>query len=95
MDKFIGLESYLLKSTENKIELSFSKIEQIIARNGSVGSVLYHNNPYCSSSDDIRVLTSNFGMNKCSALFIKTILEQEKFKYAYGRKLGTSRIKKW
>ena len=33
MDKFIGIESYLFKSTENKIALSFSKIEQIIGCN--------------------------------------------------------------
>ena len=33
-------------------------------------------------------------MNVFSGLFIKTIIELEKFKYAYGRKLGSERIKK-
>ena len=31
-------------------------------------------------------------MNVYNALFIKTVIEQEKFRYTYGRKLGTKRI---
>jgi hypothetical protein len=65
-----------------------------IARNGSVCSAFYHPIDYCSSPDDIRVLTPKFNMNVYTGLFIKTIVEREKFKYGYGRKLGTSRIKK-
>lgn len=63
-----------------------------IARNGSVGSVFYQNRPYCASPDDVRILTPKFKMNVYNALFIKTVIEQEKFRYTYGRKLGTKRI---
>ena len=63
-----------------------------IARNGSVGSTFYHDEPYCASPDDVRILSPKFPMNKYSALFIKTVIEKEKFRYAYGRKLGTKRI---
>ena len=65
-----------------------------IARNGSVGSTFYQPFPYAASPDDVRILTPKEGVriNVYTALFIKTVLEQEKFKYAYGRKLGTKRI---
>lgn len=65
-----------------------------IARNGSVGSVFYQPIEYCASPDDVRILTPKFNMNVYIGLFLKTIIEQEKFKYGYGRKLGTARIKK-
>lgn len=63
-----------------------------IARNGSIGSTFYHDEPYCASPDDVRILSPKFIMNKYSALFIKTVIEKERFRYAYGRKLGTKRI---
>lgn len=67
-----------------------------IARNGSVGSTFYQPVPYAASPDDIRILVPQKGvqLNVYSGLFIKTVIEQEKFKYAYGRKLGTKRIEK-
>lgn len=67
-----------------------------IARNGSVGSTFFQPIPYAASPDDVRILTprKNIKLNVYSGLFIKTVIEQEKFKYAYGRKLGTKRIEK-
>ena len=65
-----------------------------IARNGSVGSVFYHSYQYCASPDDVRILSPKFALNKYNALFLKTVIEKEKYKYAYGRKLGTKRIMK-
>ena len=65
-----------------------------IARNGSVGSVFYQSVGYCASPDDIRILTPKFELNVYIGLFICTIIHQEKFKYSYGRKLSTARIKK-
>jgi len=64
-----------------------------IARNGSVGATFYQPNDYCASPDDVRILTPKFIMNVYIGLFLKTIIECEKFKYGYGRKLGTARIK--
>ena len=65
-----------------------------IARNGSVGSTFFQPVPYVASPDDVRILEPRPGviLNVYSALFLKTVIEQEKFKYAYGRKLGTKRI---
>jgi len=65
-----------------------------IARNGSVGSTFYQPTDYCASPDDIRILTPRFSLNPYIGLFISTIIQQEKYKYSYGRKLGTARIKK-
>jgi len=65
-----------------------------IARNGSVGSTFYQPVGYCASPDDIRILTPKFALNAYIGLFICTIIHQEKFKYSYGRKLSTARIKR-
>lgn len=64
-----------------------------IARNGSVGSAFYQKDPFCASPDDVRILTPKFALTPYAALFIKTVIELEKFRYTYGRKLGTARLK--
>lgn len=90
---------YVASSSDNNGVTSFIDAEPTqyantltVARNGSVGSAFYQPHPYCSSPDDIRILTPKFKMNVFSALFIKTLIEKEKFRYAYGRKLGSKRI---
>ena len=94
-----GTTPYISSSAGNNGLTSFvdSKASQkantlTIARNGSVGSTFYQPKDYCCSPDDIRILTPKFQMTVYSGLFIKTVIEKEKFKYAYGRKLGTKRI---
>ena len=96
-----GTTPYISSSAENNgvtgyVDSSPSQIGNVltIARNGSVGTTFYQETPFCASPDDIRILTPKFNMTKYSALFIKTVIELEKFKYAYGRKLGSSRIKR-
>jgi hypothetical protein len=64
-----------------------------VARNGSVGSSFYQPIPYCASPDDIRIFNPKFTINKYIALFLITIIETEKFRYGYGRKFGTKRMK--
>jgi hypothetical protein len=64
-----------------------------VARNGSVGSAFYQPIPYCVSPDDIRIFNPKFTLNKYIALFLTTIIETEKFRYGYGRKFGTKRMK--
>ena len=97
----VGATPYVASSLENNGITAYIDAEPsqkpntlTIARNGSVGATFYQANAYCSSPDDIRVLNPRFNMNKYVGLFIKTIIEQEKFKYGYGRKLGTKRIEK-
>lgn len=96
-----GKTPYVTSSAENNAVTGFIDVVPTqeantltIARNGSVGSTFYQPKPYCCSPDDIRILTPRFDLNVYIALFIKTIIEKEKYKYAYGRKLGTKRIEK-
>ena len=96
-----GTTPYVASSSENNGITAFinAKPSQksntlTVARNGSVGATFYQAKDYCSSPDDIRVLTPRFNMNKYVGIFLKTIIEQDKFKYGYGRKLGTKRIEK-
>lgn len=63
-----------------------------VARNGSVGSAFYHSYNYCASPDDVRIFKPKFEMNKYIALFLCTLIEKEKFRFAYGRKFGTKRM---
>lgn len=64
-----------------------------IARNGSVCSAFFQPISFCASPDDVRILTPKFKMNKYIGLFLTVIIEREKFRYAYGRKFGTKRMK--
>ena len=64
-----------------------------VARNGSVGSAFYHPYSYVASPDDVRIFTPEFKMNKYNAIFLITLIEKEKYRYAYGRKFGTKRMK--
>jgi hypothetical protein len=95
-----GNTAYVASSSENNGVTSYINAEPsqsantlTIARNGSIGSTFFHAKPYCASPDDVRILTPRFNITHYTALFIKTIIENEKYKYAYGRKLGTARIK--
>lgn len=65
-----------------------------VSRNGSVGEVFYQSKPFCASLDDIRILVPKFELNKNIALYLSALLRKEKFRYTYGRKFGTDRIKK-
>lgn len=94
-----GTTPYVAASSDNNgitayVDLFPSQKKNVltIARNGSVGSTFYQPFDFCSSPDDIRILLPKFKMNVYIGLFIKTIIEKEKFRYAYGRKLGTKRI---
>ena len=64
-----------------------------VARNGSVGSAFYHPYKYCASPDDVRIFKPKFEINKYIALFLTVLIEKEKYRYAYGRKFGTKRMK--
>ncbi len=65
--------------------------------NGSVGEAYYQPKPHWAT-DDVNVLYPKFDMNQYSALFICTVIMQEKYRFNYGRKwhmerMNTSRIK--
>ncbi|MCK6599569.1 MAG: restriction endonuclease subunit S, partial [Bdellovibrionaceae bacterium] len=65
-----------------------------VARNGSVGSTFYQPLDFCASPDDIRIFKPKFVFNKFIGLFLSVLIEKEKYRYAYGRKFGTTRMKK-
>lgn len=60
-----------------------------LSYNGSIGEAFYQPDPFWAT-DDVNVLylrpKYGFKMNKFVGLFICTILRQEKYRYAYGRK---------
>ena len=47
-----------------------------------------------SASDHVEKLIPKFEMNKYVALFLVTIINQEQYRYSYGRKASQSRMKK-
>ena len=62
-----------------------------IANNGSVGACFYHSeNLYATS--DVSVLT-NDKLNIYNALFIVTIIRNEKYRFGYGRKWSLAKMK--
>lgn len=60
-----------------------------LSYNGSVGEAFYQPNPFWAT-DDVNVLyfkdENGINFNKYIALFICTVLRQEKYRYSYGRK---------
>ena len=60
--------------------------------NGSVGEAFYQPNPFWAS-DDVNVLYPKFKLNKYVALFIITVIKHDKYRYNYGRKWETKRMK--
>lgn len=83
IDSNNGVANYIGQSAihdGNTISLSY---------NGSVGEAFYQPEPFWAT-DDVNVLyfktTNSYTFNKYIALFICTILRQEKYRYSYGRK---------
>lgn len=94
-----GLTPYVSSSANNNgVSCCVDSIPSIeantitVARNGSVGATFYQPNMYCASPDDVRILSPKFKITPAIGLFLCTIIEQEKYRYAYGRKFGTKRM---
>ena len=62
-----------------------------VSYNGSVGEAFFQEQPYWAS-DDINVLIPKFKMNKYIAMFIITIIRNEKYRFNYGRKWHKERM---
>lgn len=60
--------------------------------NGSVGEAFYQPNPFWAS-DDVNVLYPKFRFNKYIAMFIIPIIKKEKYRYNYGRKWESTRMR--
>lgn len=58
----------------------------------TIGHITYQKNAF-SASDHVEKLMPVYKMNKYIALFFKTILSKEQYRYGYGRKFSQTRIK--
>lgn len=59
--------------------------------NGSVDEAFYQEQPFWAS-DDINVLYPKFALNKYIAIFLTTIIRQDKYRFNYGRKWHKKRM---
>jgi len=60
--------------------------------NGSVGEAFYQPIPFWAS-DDVNILYPKFELTPYIGIFICTIIRQEKFKFSFGRKWHSERMK--
>jgi hypothetical protein len=63
-----------------------------VNRNGSVGEAFYQEEPFCST-EDVHIFIPKFKLNKYIAMFLITLIKQEKHRFGYGRKWGIDRMK--
>lgn len=63
-----------------------------IATDGTIGEVFYQETPYCASNIT-GVLIPKFELNPYIAMFLITILKQERFRYSYGRKWSIQKVR--
>lgn len=61
-------------------------------RGGSVGYFYYQPVAYKATPVDVRILSPKFKINTYIGLFLKTILQLEKYRYNYSRKMGSDRL---
>lgn len=61
-----------------------------VSTNGGCFDCFYHNEPIAISTD-VEILYSDF-LNKEIAIFICTVLQQEKYKWSYGRKPKNNKV---
>lgn len=59
--------------------------------NGSVGQAFYQPDAFWAS-DDVNVLYPKFDMTASSALFICSVIRQERYRFSYGRKWHSERM---
>lgn len=61
-------------------------------RGGSVGYFYYQPVAYKATPVDVRILKPKFQINSFNAMFLITILQMEKYRFNYSRKMGTDRL---
>lgn len=86
-----GSVPYVSSSDENNGVGNWTNLKPAFSGNkltiGKVNcSTYYQEAPFCATSD-CTVLTPKFAMNKYSGLFIATVLNQNSFKWNYGRQI--------
>lgn len=94
-----GKTPYITSSENNNGVTSFfeeeptNKAGTITAnRGGSVWFFFYQPVDYMATPVDVRILSPKFQIDTYIWLFLKTILQLEKYRYNYSRKMGTDRL---
>ena len=66
-----------------------------VNRNGStaIARAFYQPLPFCST-EDVHIFIPKFELNPYRAMFLCTLIKQEKYRFGYGRKWGIERMKK-
>ena len=65
-----------------------------VSRNGSVGISFYQPKRFYPSPDDVRIFElKDYILTPYIALFLCVLIEKERYRYTYGRKFGTGRMK--
>lgn len=64
-----------------------------VNRNGSVAEAFYQPVSFCST-EDVHIFIPKFKLNQYIAMFLITLIKQEKYRYNYGRKWGIDRMNK-
>jgi len=62
-------------------------------RGGSVGYFFYQPMNYLATPVDVRILKPKFNLNSFNGIFLATVLQMEKYRYNYSRKMGTERLR--
>ncbi len=86
-----GTIPYISSSYENNGVGNWTNLKPMFSGNKlTIGKVTcstyYQENPFCATCD-CTVLTPKFSMNKYNGLFIATVLNQNSFKWNYGRQI--------
>lgn len=76
-----------------KNQKAFNANSITVANNGSIGEAFYQSQQYLASSDITVLIAKEFKMTQNIALFLCTVIRQEKFKFNYGRKWNLDRMK--
>lgn len=97
-----GETPYITSSESNNGATSFVQEESSFGANtitanrgGSVGYFFYQPINYSATPVDVRVLKPKFELNPFYAMFIITILQMEKYRFNYSRKMGTDRLREF
>lgn len=87
-DSHNGVTDYVVEAATNPANTITAN------RGGSVGHFFYQPVPYKTTPVDVRILSPKFDLNPYIGIFLKTVLQLEKKRYNYSRKMGTDRLKK-
>ena len=82
-----GISGYV----ENPEKTFPSNTITVPSNGASTGEAFYQPIPYCATGD-VNILKPKHTLDKWSAVFLATILRQEKYRFNYGRKWGKARM---